>query len=199
MNPGGLPINLLTVCFSMYSLMSIRIISFSFPKYVSARVLHNSVLPTPVGPQNIKLAIGRDVSRRPERARRTALATARTALCWPFTLPSSSDSSFMRRSDSLVSNLPTGTLVISETTCVMVCSVTCGCWLLVPSKLLLNEYSMCTNAPASSNKSIALSGRNRSEIYRSLSVAAASKLSSVNLTPWYASYFGAMAFKIPTV
>mmetsp|Transcript_11597 Transcript_11597/g.17390 ORF Transcript_11597/g.17390 Transcript_11597/m.17390 type:complete len:275 (-) Transcript_11597:1346-2170(-) len=77
--PGGGPVSLLTLCFSMYSDMSMRTISFSLPKYVSARVLHSSVFPTPVGPQNMKLATGREVSRNPDLARLTALDTALTA------------------------------------------------------------------------------------------------------------------------
>ncbi|KAA6428910.1 MAG: hypothetical protein FRX49_01020 [Trebouxia sp. A1-2] len=53
--PGGAPISLLTVCFSMYSPMSIRTIIFSSSNMRAARALASSVLPTPVGPRNRKL------------------------------------------------------------------------------------------------------------------------------------------------
>ena len=47
-----------TVCRSMYSDISIRIMAFSSPNMASARDLHSSVLPTPVGPRNRKTADG---------------------------------------------------------------------------------------------------------------------------------------------
>ena len=46
---------------------------------------------------------------------------------------------------------------------------------------------MRIRAPASSIRSIALSGRNRSEMYRSASVAAATRAASVMLIRWCAS------------
>ena len=42
-----------TVCFSMNSLISKRIMESAEPKKVFANVLHSSVFPTPVGPQNL--------------------------------------------------------------------------------------------------------------------------------------------------
>src|SRR2546425_638867 len=65
-----------TVCFSMYSDMSMRIIARSSSNRNSASARASSVLPTPVGPRNRNEPIGRLGSLRPERARRTALATA---------------------------------------------------------------------------------------------------------------------------
>ena len=74
--PGGAPINRATVCFSMYSLMSILIMAFSSSNKNSASARDNSVLPTPVGPRKRNEPIGRFGSCKPARARRTALATA---------------------------------------------------------------------------------------------------------------------------
>ena len=75
----------LTECFSMYSDMSMRIIARSSSKRNSARARASSVLPTPVGPRNRNDPIGRFGSDKPARLRRTALATAVTASCWPTT------------------------------------------------------------------------------------------------------------------
>ena len=51
----------------------------------SANALHSSVLPTPVGPKNKKEPFGRLGSDKPARERRTALATAVSALSCPTT------------------------------------------------------------------------------------------------------------------
>ena len=51
--PGAEPINLETLYFSIYSLISTRIIFSSDPNISYATVFANSVLPTPVGPTNI--------------------------------------------------------------------------------------------------------------------------------------------------
>ena len=48
-----------TVCFSIYSDISMRIMAFSSPNMASARALHSSVLPTPVGPRKMKEPMGR--------------------------------------------------------------------------------------------------------------------------------------------
>ncbi len=56
--------------------MSMRTIARSSSNRNSASALVSSVLPTPVGPRNRKLPIGRFGSCKPARARRTALATA---------------------------------------------------------------------------------------------------------------------------
>ena len=56
--PGGAPTNLLTLWRSWYSLMSMRVIAFSSSNKYAAKVLANSVLPTPVVPKNKKLPIG---------------------------------------------------------------------------------------------------------------------------------------------
>ena len=67
-----------TVCFSMYSLISKRIMADSSPNIASANERASSVLPTPVGPKNKKEPIGRFGSFNPALARRIALATAQT-------------------------------------------------------------------------------------------------------------------------
>mmetsp|Transcript_8800 Transcript_8800/g.29333 ORF Transcript_8800/g.29333 Transcript_8800/m.29333 type:complete len:220 (-) Transcript_8800:913-1572(-) len=67
--PGGAPINRETACFSIYSDMSIRTIASSVLNRNVARVLASSVFPTPVGPKNMKLAIGRFGSLNPARLR----------------------------------------------------------------------------------------------------------------------------------
>ena len=51
----------------------------------SASARASSVFPTPVGPRKTNEPIGRFGSWSPDRARRSALATASTALSWPTT------------------------------------------------------------------------------------------------------------------
>ncbi len=77
--PGGEPISLETECFSIYSLMSILIIKSSSPKRVSAKDFARYVLPTPVGPTNIKVPTGFLGSFSPTLALLIALDTAETA------------------------------------------------------------------------------------------------------------------------
>ena len=74
-----------TLCFSMYSDISTRIRALSVPNMASARALHSSVFPTPVGPKNKKDPIGRLGSLSPTRPLRMAFATAVTASSWPTT------------------------------------------------------------------------------------------------------------------
>ena len=57
-----------TLCFSIYSLISMRIMLRSSSKSDSARVLASSVLPTPVGPRKINEPFGRFGSLIPARA-----------------------------------------------------------------------------------------------------------------------------------
>ena len=65
--------------------MSMRTIARSSSNRNSASALASSVLPTPVGPRNRNEPVGRSGSETPERARRTASDTARTASGWPTT------------------------------------------------------------------------------------------------------------------
>ena len=83
--PGGEPIILDTLCFSMYSDISTRIIASSFPNTASARAFATSVFPTPVGPRNRNEPIGLAGSFKPTRPLFTAFATALTASSCPIT------------------------------------------------------------------------------------------------------------------
>ena len=65
--------------------MSIRTIACSSSNRNSASARASSVLPTPVGPRNMKLPSGRFGSCRPARARRMAFDTATIASSWPMT------------------------------------------------------------------------------------------------------------------
>ena len=69
----------------MYSDMSIRTIASWVSNMNSASARASSVLPTPVGPRNRKVPIGRLGSDRPARERRSAVDTALTASSWPMT------------------------------------------------------------------------------------------------------------------
>ena len=97
-----------TLCFSMYSLMSMRIINFSSSKRNSAKARASSVLPTPVGPRKMKEPIGRLVSERPARLRRTAFDTRCRAPSWPTTRCRSRSSMWTSFCASPSSNRPTG-------------------------------------------------------------------------------------------
>ncbi len=68
-----------TLCFSMYSLMSMRIMLRSSSKRNSASARASSVLPTPVGPMKMNEPSGRFGSDSPALERLTAEATALTA------------------------------------------------------------------------------------------------------------------------
>ena len=74
---------MLTLCGSIYSLMSSRIIADSSLNSADESVRASSVLPTPVGPRNMKEPIGREGSLSPALARRMARETALTASSWP--------------------------------------------------------------------------------------------------------------------
>ena len=99
--PGGEPMSLDTLCFSIYSDISTRIIAFSSPNNASASALESSVFPTPVGPKNIKEPIGLFGSFNPTRPRLIAFATIFTASSCPITLFFNVSSRPSRRCDSL--------------------------------------------------------------------------------------------------
>ena len=86
-----------TLCFSIYSDMSTRIMASSRPNNTSARALESSVLPTPVGPRNKKDPMGRLGSCKPTRPLRTAFATAVTASSCAMTRLCNIFSSFCKR------------------------------------------------------------------------------------------------------
>src|ERR671917_429615 len=95
--------------------MSMRTMAASSPKSASASVRASSVLPTPVGPRNRKLPMGRFGSESPARARLIASATASTASSWPTTRSCSCSSRRMRRSRSSSVSWLTGMPVALET------------------------------------------------------------------------------------
>ena len=74
-----------TVCLSIYSLISILIMSSSLPNISFAKALTTSVFPTPVGPTNIKDA-GFLLFLKPERFLLTVLEMLDIASSWPITL-----------------------------------------------------------------------------------------------------------------
>src|ERR1700682_661511 len=97
-----------TLCFSMYSLISMRIINFSSSKRNSASARASSVLPTPVGPRKMNEPIGRLVSESPARLRRTAFDTRSSASSWPTTRSRSRSSMCTSFCASPSSNRPVG-------------------------------------------------------------------------------------------
>ena len=113
-----------TACFSMYSLMSIRTMASSVLKRKVASVLASSVLPTPVGPRNMKDAMGRLGSDRPARERWIASVTACTAVSWPTTRLCSSAGRLRSFSRSPSWSLETGMPVHLEMISAMSASVT---------------------------------------------------------------------------
>mmetsp|Transcript_5295 Transcript_5295/g.19829 ORF Transcript_5295/g.19829 Transcript_5295/m.19829 type:complete len:325 (-) Transcript_5295:594-1568(-) len=127
-------------------------------------------------------ATGRVPSAKPDRARRTAREIAVTASVCPTTRSAISCSMFKSAELSSSLSCPTGTPVHCATT-----SATCDASTTVLTVLSFAEAS-CTMAPASSMTSIALSGRNRSVMYRVASLSAAGRASGAYVTPWCSSY-----------
>ncbi len=103
----------------MYSDMSIRIIASWESNMNSASARASSVLPTPVGPRNRKVPIGRSGSCRPARERRSAVATASIASSWPTTRSCRRSSMWISFSVSPSSSLLTGMPVQRATTSAM--------------------------------------------------------------------------------
>ena len=163
-----------TVWRSWYSLMSKRMNSMPI---VFASCLASSVLPTPVGPVKRNDPMGFSGERRPARASLMALASWATASSWPNTTPCRS---FWRSRNCALSDVETwrgGICAIFATTISM-------------SETPIVYPSPCARraaAPASSTKSMALSGKRRSRRYDLLSLAAASSASSVKRTLWNSS------------
>ena len=85
-----------------------RTIARSSSNMNSASARASSVLPTPVGPRNTNEPIGRFGSCRPERARRSAFATAETASSCPTTRSCSRSSMWISFSVSPSSSRETG-------------------------------------------------------------------------------------------
>ena len=122
--PGGEPIIFDTLCFSIYSDISTRIIDCSLPNTASASAFEISVFPTPVGPKNRKEPIGRLGSFNPTRPLRTAFATALTASSWPMTRLCKVASNFLKRAASPSAIFLTGIFVHPDTTSAISSSVT---------------------------------------------------------------------------
>ena len=110
----------LTVCFSIYSLMSMRMSGSGVSNSWFASWRTSSVLPTPVGPTKMKLA-GRRLPERSARARFMARATASTASSWPMMRFFSSLSRFKSFANSLCSTFMAGMPVHSSTTLATSC------------------------------------------------------------------------------
>ena len=118
--PGGAPISLETVCRSCNSDMSIRTMFSSSSKRNSASAFASSVFPTPVGPRNMKLPMGRPGSESPARALRTASASAPIAVSWPITRSCKRSSILSSRSASPSTSCALGMPVRSD-----ICSAMC--------------------------------------------------------------------------
>ena len=135
--------------------MSIRIICFSESNNDEASDLANSVLPTPVGPKNKKLPIGRLGSFIPARALTTASDTRSTALSCPTTRSCKISLKFNNFSLSVSTNLETGIPVhwltispisSSETTSRIMRSLSpCSSW--KASSYSFNSFSNCGIVP----------------------------------------------------
>jgi len=149
--PGGEPIILATLCFSIYSDISTRIMEFSSPKSASASALESSVLPTPVGPKNRNEPIGRFGSFKPTLPRLIDLATAVTASSWPITRLCSVCSSLFNFALSDSARRLTGILVHCDTTSAMSSSVTSRCF---TSFLLWKRFLICSNFSSASFSSL---------------------------------------------
>ena len=108
----------------MYSDMSMRTIASWESNMNSASARASSVLPTPVGPRNRNVPIGRSGSLRPARERRRASETAVTASSWPMTRwcrrssmwTSFSTSPSSRRETGIPVHLPTTSAISSAST-----------------------------------------------------------------------------------
>ena len=140
--PGGEPIILDTLCFSIYSDISTRIMDSSLPNTASASALETSVFPTPVGPKNRNEPIGRFGSLSPTRPRRTALETADTASSCPITRLCSVSSSFCRRDASLSVRRLTGIFVHPATTSAISFSPTTGTLFLDTRRFFFSSFSL---------------------------------------------------------
>mmetsp|Transcript_38609 Transcript_38609/g.123753 ORF Transcript_38609/g.123753 Transcript_38609/m.123753 type:complete len:402 (-) Transcript_38609:500-1705(-) len=135
----------------------------------------------------------------PVRARRTARATARTAEFWPIIFSWSRTSKSNKATDSVLFNLPTGIPVQMAAAWATSSSVTTASSSFIKPWSMSSENRQCAMAPASSNKSIALSGMYRSLMYLEAIVAADSTVSAEYRTMWCSSYLGCNPCKISMV
>ena len=149
--PGGEPISFATLCFSIYSDISTRIIEFSSPKRASARALDNSVFPTPVGPRNKNEPIGRFGSFSPTLPRLIDFATAVTASSCPTTRLWSVCSSLFNLVLSDSARRLTGIFVHCDTTSAISSSVTSRCF---ASFFLWIRFLICSDFSSASFNSL---------------------------------------------
>ena len=98
-----------------------------------------AVLPTPVGPRNMKEPMGRRGSFSPARPRRTAFAIVLIASSCPMMVLFISSSICSSRSDSSVASCITGTPVHMETSSAMSSALTTG---LVARSQPVRSFSM---------------------------------------------------------
>mmetsp|Transcript_61997 Transcript_61997/g.140273 ORF Transcript_61997/g.140273 Transcript_61997/m.140273 type:complete len:407 (-) Transcript_61997:1317-2537(-) len=184
--PGGAPMSLETVCFSMYSDMSRRTMASSLSNMAAASALQISVLPTPVGPRKASEAMGLSGSLRPALERCTASAMAAQAGACPLTRSSSSLSrpSSLSRSEatSLVTGTPVHELTIEATSSGVMVSRSI---LDSPSSSLANFSSSAASSSTSAGMSWYLSS---AALFRSNSRSACSMptfiASSFSLSVW---------------
>ena len=142
-----------TVCRSMYSLMSKRM---NWMPMILASCLAISVLPTPVGPVSKNEPIGFSTLRSPARASLMALAISLTAASCPKMTEVSSVSMFLSALLSSVDTSRGGICAMRASTVSTWVTVTTGTIASTPSTgFALASFSA---APASSRRSIALSG-----------------------------------------
>ena len=122
--------SLLTVCFSLYSLISNLIISL-LPRFTSSfNTLHNSVFPTPVGPTNKNDAIGFPSSLTPAFALLTALLTVFIASLCPIifllNVSSSLDNLSNSSSDKLFISTPDNLDIVLNTSSIPTTFLPCN-------------------------------------------------------------------------
>ena len=246
--PGGAPSRREVLKLSEYSLMSTRIMASLEPNISSASFLARQVLPTPVGPKNMKAPIGWLGSRSPTRLRWMAFTIFSMASSWAITSFFKVAAIFFSRSPSCSAILCTGTPDIRLTTSATLASVTgmrssfsdfcqdfrqssnwrskasplsrklaanSKFWFLTASCFFsaINSISSCNSRilsgtstlvsrrrePTSSMTSIALSGKNRSVMYRAVNLTHACNASSLQLTPWCSSYLSLIFLRICSV
>src|SRR5438093_1349913 len=168
-----------TVCFSMYSLMSMRTIAFSSSNRNSASAFASSVLPTPVGPRNRNEPSGRFGSCMPARARRTAFATTVTASSCPTTRSCSRSSILRSFATSPSRSFVTGMPVHFATTSAMSSGVTSSVSILRPfwsdasrSSAVRTSFSRLASVPYLSSAAFAKSAARSA---RSMSARIASR------------------------
>ena len=186
--PAGEPISFAIECFSPYSLISKRI---NFTPSSFDNVFAISVFPTPVGPTKSKLASGLFSSIKPALENLTEFTTWSIASSCPNTWNLILLSSVARFDKSSVFTVSIGTRqILVNISFIASLPTVCVFWL-----------SLCSfrYAPASSIRSIALSGKYLSLICLSLIFTAYSKTPFAYLTPWNFSYFDFSPSKIAMV